>query len=584
MGSPELILGVSDSHDSGAVLICDGQILAAVNEERLDRRKTSAGIPIRTLQELWRVAGVRPQEVRHIAVAGSSSMGAPPVNNDFTDDEGRFSLMQLAAELVDRFPGGRGLLASPALNDAYRLLMRPFSARRVEFIREIAQGLGVDAPITAFDHHHCHVASAYYTSGFPDCLVISNDGFGDAQCSEVAVGRSGQLEVLSRNPFYNSLGVYYNYTTLFCGFPKSHHAGKTTGLAAFGDPRRTVEVFRSLIRWDEVRGLYVNCGGVFSNSIHELNRRLAGVSREDAAAGIQEHCEDILTAMVRYWIARTGMRKIVLVGGVHANVKVNQRIASLPEVEGLFVFPNMGDGGLALGAAFLAWAESDARATPRYLDSVYLGQAYTDSEIEAALRGAGVAFSRPADLVGEVAAHLAANRIVARFDGRMEFGPRALGNRSILYPATNPDVNQWLNRQLRRTEFMPFAPVLRDVDATSFLKGFDERTAHTAEFMTITYDVTDQCKREAPAVVHVDGTARPQVLIRQSNPSYYDILEQYHQRTGLSVLVNTSFNMHEEPIVCTPEDAVKAFFSSGLDVLSIGPFLATNPRRLEQIR
>ena len=195
------------------------------------------------------------------------------------------------------------------------------------------------------------------------------------------------------------------------------------------------------------------------------------------------------------------------------------------------------------------------------------------------MRRRALAFDRPKDLAVEIAKELAADRIVARFDGRMEYGPRALGNRSILYPATRPDVNTWLNRQLRRTEFMPFAPVVRLQDAADFFQGFDERTAHTAEFMTITYDVTERCRQEAPAIVHVDGTARPQVLRRDVNPGYYDILEEYHRLTGLSVLVNTSFNMHEEPIVCTPEDAIKAFFESDLDVLVMGPFVVRNSRR-----
>jgi carbamoyltransferase len=240
----------------------------------------------------------------------------------------------------------------------------------------------------------------------------------------------------------------------------------------------------------------------------------------------------------------------------------------------------MGDGGLALGAAFLDWVQREpSQARAGVLDDVYLGPGYSEHEIADALRADGVAFDRPADLAAEIAAHLQRDRIVARFDGRMEYGPRALGNRSILYPATHPEVNTWLNRQLRRTEFMPFAPVIREKDASAFLERFDARTATTAEYMTITYDVTDRCKREAPAIVHVDGTARPQVLRREVNPEYYAILDHYHRLTGLSVLVNTSFNMHEEPIVCTPQDAIKAFFESELDVLVAGPFVVQNGKK-----
>jgi len=571
----ELVLGISDSHDAGVALVRGDQILAALNEERLSRKKMAAGYPVRCLEELWRIARARPDEVDRVAVAGNASLGTPPINNDFTDETGRASAAQRIAELVDRLPASGRVLSSPATASLYRGLMRPAVTGRLNGIARRLRDIGIRARVTAYNHHDCHVAAAYFTSGEPECLVVSNDGFGDGECSRVVVGREGRLELLSRNSFFNSLGVYYNYATQICGFPRSHHAGKTTGLAAFGDPGKTLSVFQSLLTWETTRGIYVNQGKLFRNCLRELQDKLESVAREDVAAGIQKHCEDVLTEMVRHYVVRTGRRRVALTGGVHANVKVNQRIAEIPEVASVFVFPNMGDGGLALGAAFLAMAESGAR-TPIKLDDVYLGSGFSEADIESHLRASGVPFSRPPDLAPTLARHLQQNRIVARFDGRMEYGPRALGNRSILYPATKPEVNLWLNRQLRRTEFMPFAPVIRAADAAAFFRGFDTRTAYTAEFMTITYDVTARCRQEAPAIVHVDGTARPQVLRRVVNPGYYNILEEYHRQTGLSVLVNTSFNMHEEPIVCSPIDAVKAFYESELDVLAIGPFLVEN--------
>lgn len=576
----EVILGVSDSHDSGVAIIRDGHILAAVNEERFNRRKMASGMPRCSFGEIWQIAGVRPEEVTRVALAGSSSAGTPPINNDFTDDRGKASLPQQVAELIDRLPGGGAVMGSPRVSTMYRTLMRGATLRRIASVKAELLRFGVDAPTEAYNHHDCHVASAYYTSGEPRALIVSNDGFGDGQCAKIAVGEGGHLRTVSENSFVNSLGVYYNYVTHFCGFPKSHHAGKTTGLAAFGDPQRTIALFRDMVTWDAERGIYVSHGHVFRNCLRDLYARLNGTSREDAAAGVQLLCEEILTAQVQYWIAKTQIAHLALVGGVHANVKVNQRVAEQPGVDRVFVFPNMGDGGLALGAAFLEWARVEPSiATPRVLPDVYLGPEFSHEQIERTLREAGVPFERPADLAAAVAEALVADRVVGRFDGRMEYGPRALGNRSILYPATKPEVNAWLNRQLRRTEFMPFAPVVRAEDAPEFFVGFDERTAHTAEFMTITYNVTDRCRREAPAIVHVDGTARPQVLRRSTNPAYYAILDAYHERTGLSVLVNTSFNMHEEPIVCTPADAVEAFLQSDLDVLAIGPFIVRNTRK-----
>jgi carbamoyltransferase len=283
-------------------------------------------------------------------------------------------------------------------------------------------------------------------------------------------------------------------------------------------------------------------------------------------------------------MGKTGRRKIALVGGVHANVKVNQRIAAIPGIENVFVFPQMGDGGLALGAAYLAWAKHNpGAARPRALRSLYLGPDFSESQIADQLAALNMPFQKPNNMPFSIAQYLRANKIVARFDGRMEYGPRALGNRSILCQAVERNMNDRLNCRLQRTEFMPFAPVIREDDATDF---FDIRknSLHAAEFMTISCDVTRRCKLEAPAIVHVDGSARPQVIRRALNSGYYDILTEYKKLTGHSVLVNTSFNMHEEPIVCSPKDAMASFFRSGLDVLALGPFLITNDKSESGVR
>lgn len=577
-----IYLGIADSHDAGVAVIADGYVLAAVNEERFSRKKMAAGFPRLSLEYALNRVGVKPEQVSGIGLAGKSSAGAAiPLTNDFSNEQGQYLLSQRAAEMIDRLPGGHTLMASGPSLGVYRALMGIKAKDRTEAVRQSLSRMGIGAPVHSFDHHDAHLASAYYSANRPDAIVISNDGFGDGLCSKVAVGNqsTGRLEVISTNSFFNSLGVYYNFATLLCGFSKAHHAGKTTGLAAFGDPAHTLEVFRDLIRWNPESGTYVNHGRIFRNCIADLRARLAGVSREDVAAGIQRHCEDILTTMVRYYVERTQRRHVVLVGGVHANVKVNQKIAEIPGVETVFVFPNMGDGGLALGGAYLASLKNGQELRPSVFEHAYLGPAYLESEMAEAVTEAGLPCYRPEHYAREVAKLLAEEKVVARFDGAMEYGPRALGNRSILYSATKPEVNKWLNQQLSRTEFMPFAPVLREQDAAAFLENYGPATSHTAEFMTITYGVTARCKREAPATVHVDGTARPQVVRREVNPSYHDILTEYNELTGLSVLVNTSFNMHEEPIVCTPQDAVRAFLDSNIDVLAMGPFIVTNPAR-----
>lgn len=580
---PRVVLGMSVSHDTGAVILRDGEMVAAINEERLTRVKQAVGAPLQSVPAILEQTGIAASEIDAVALTGRIALGDMPVNSDWTFEDGSISSAQRIAEALDALPGGPAIMRSALAVGAYRVLMPHVPQPRLAEVHQLLRRLGVRSDVAGglqrFDHHDAHLASAYYASGETDCLVVSNDAFGDGLCCKVAVGRGGRLTVISQNSFPNSLGCYYSYATSLCGFRKAHHAGKTTGLAAFGNPDRTLGVFRRLLSWDARRGEYVNHGPIFGRALRLMKDELAGVSREDIAAGIQRHTQDVLVAQVRHFMAVTGLRKVVLAGGLHANVRANQCIAEIENLERLFVYPNMGDGGLAAGAAWMAWAGAQAGVIdmPPRVRHVYLGSDISEDDAAAALRAATLPVERPENLARAVAERLAANKIVARASGPMEFGPRALGNRSILYGANDRSVNKWLNDQLKRTEFMPFAPVCRDVDVDAFFKNVTPVTSHTAEFMTVTYDATERCKQEAPATVHVDGTARPQIVRREINPEYYDILTEYNRLTGLSILVNTSFNMHEEPIIRTASEAVAAFFESHIDSLALGPFLADNP-------
>ena len=286
----------------------------------------------------------------------------------------------------------------------------------------------------------------------------------------------------------------------------------------------------------------------------------------------------IAARLVRWWVRETGCHSVVLSGGVTANVKMNQRIHEIEEVERIFVYPNMGDGGCGTGLALLWSAKGKKLET---YSNVYYGPEYSASEIEQELQRAGLRYERPADLVREVATRVHAGEVIGRFAGRMEYGPRALGNRTILYHAREPEVNQWLNKRLGRTEFMPFAPVTLWEAREKCYVGL-EGAEHAAEFMTITFDCTEFMRANCPAAVHVDGTARPQLVRREVNPEYHAILSEYEKLSGIPCLINTSFNMHEEPIVCSPRDAVRAFLLGHLDGLAIGPFFVRHPERAQK--
>ncbi len=569
-----IVLGLSSQHDAGAALLVDGEVRAAVNEERLNRQKLFWGVPERAIQEVLRVGGVPVEAVD--AVAYANLMGGARFD-DFAmaASDPVIRLFQASSEIgLGRLVGGTQL-GIRSIRWVYPRIGR-MNRMRLETMACLRGGLGYAGHIVPYDHHLCHAASAYYTSGWDRCTVITMDAAGDGYCSRVYAGRGGRLIPIHQVPFYHSIASYYGYATHICGFTEGRHEGKVTGLAAYGKGERAMEVFTRLIAYDPRRFHHVNRGGYLMGAIRRLRRELGDAPREEIAAGAQRHLEAQVTPYIRDAIRRTGEGTVALAGGLFANVKLNQRIRELPEVTGVWIHPHMGDGGLAVGAALALWAQRSP-APPaggaRWSD-VFLGPAWTPAEVERILAETpGVRWRRVPDPEREIAQLLASGKVVTRFAGRMEYGPRALGNRSILYQATDPTVNDWLNKRLRRTEFMPFAPILLAEDAPHYLKDFDARSAHAAEFMTITYDVTERCRREAPAVVHVDGTARPQLITQSSNPPVRRILEHYKALTGLAVLINTSFNMHEEPIVYSPQDALRAFLDGRLDALALEEFL-----------
>jgi carbamoyltransferase len=567
-----IILGISSQHDAGAALLVDGQVVAAVNEERLNRQKLFWGLPQDSVRSVLKIAGVPP-----------SAIDAVAVSNLFAGDKVR-SFAEAAKDptcrLLDRLDRAdllRYLLGTSMGVAALRLALGKLRVRHPhlsELASLLRDELRVRAPIARLDHHEAHGASAYYSSGWDRCTVVTFDAAGDGHCASVSQGGGGRLRTLRRIPLYHSIASYYAMATNLCGFREGPHEGKVTGLAAFGRPDRALPLFAREIVYDPRCRRPHNRGRWILFELERLRAALAGLPREEIAAGIQAHTEAVAVPFVRDAIRQAGEPRVALAGGLFANVKLNQRIRELPEVTGVWIHPHMGDGGLAVGAALALWARRAPHATPTRWHHAFLGPSWTAPEIEGLLgKTSGVRWRRARDPEREIARLLAEGKVVARCAGRMEYGPRALGNRSILAQATDPTVNDWLNKRLRRTEFMPFAPILLAEDAPHYLKDFDARSAYAAEFMTITYDVTERCRREAPAVVHVDGTARPQLVTQSSNPPVRRILEHYKALTGLAVLINTSFNIHEEPIVCSPQDALRAFRDGRLDALALEDFL-----------
>jgi carbamoyltransferase len=570
-----LVLGITDGDDGGACIIRDGVIVAAVNEERLNRKKQVIGFPSLSIREVIRLSSIQPSDIEAVGVAAiSEKFNAQPLENNgwFRTREGIAKrLRDDVSSTLAPYVGNYGFAKK-----IYHHMRVRISHERRTGIPRLLREVGIEAPIRYYNHHLCHALSAYHTSGFDSALTLTLDGGGDGSCSHAYLTEGPSIRRLSSLDSFHSIGNFYAYVTYLCGFKPAIHEGKITGLAAYGRPEYE-DIFSRLICYRD--GQIINTGNVFRwSAVREIRRKLPpSFKLEDLAASIQTVLEKVTVRYVQHWLGRSGVKNMALAGGVFSNVKLNQLIAELPEVGAIHVFPQMGDGGLAVGAAYgISTPNRRGEMLSPRLENVYLGPAYSDNEIRGELDASGLAYEHHHDVEKQIAKLLAAGKVVARFAGKMEFGPRALGNRSILYGPTDPTINDWLNQQLKRTEFMPFAPAVLAQYADHCFKT-NKTGSHATRFMTMTLDCTEWMKRNCPAVVHVDGTARPQMVDETTNPSFYRIIDEFRKITALPCVINTSFNMHEEPIVCNPRDAIRAFKLGQLDYLAIGNFVVKNP-------
>ncbi len=559
-----IVLGLhEDTNANAAAIDGDGTVLGAVAEGRLTRRKHQAGFPRASLAHLaargWDAAD-RSVEI----AAGSPLHPLPRVLGDRMPDGARDFLAPLQTA---HLAWHELLFRSPAL----RVAVRAVSARA------LTAALGREA--TLIGHHAAHAASAYYCGPWDEATVVTCDNMGDGECARAFHGRGGQLHPLWTVSAWNSPGQFYGEVASLLGIDPMT-AGKVTGLAARGTPEAAAELLRARLR-PRRHGLGFDGPALSERRRHAATWEAArALPAADVAAGAQQILEEAVLPFVRAAVTRTGCRRVALAGGVFANVTLNRKILELDEVDELLVHPAMSDQGIGLGAALLHVARTRG-LRPRALPHVFLGPGIDPEAcaVAASALGDGFVVERPADLADRAAALLADGAVVARCDGALEYGPRALGNRSILARPDDPAINDWLNGRLDRSEYMPFAPVTLGSEAPRLYAGL-AGAAGCARFMTIALAVTDAVGPEHAAVVHVDRTARPQVLESADNPGMHAILSRFHARTGIPSLVNTSFNRHGEPIVGTAADAVETFRAAGLDALILGPLLI---RRLRPV-
>ena len=578
------ILGINAYHgNASAAIVCDGRLVAAVEEERFNRVKYAAGFPAQAIRYCLQEAGFTLENIDHVAVP----------RNPFA---------RLGTKLY------------------YALRMPSFARGRVKVWRKftgvreaLAQAFDADpAKLTAkfhrVEHHQAHLASAYFVSPFERAAVLSADGLGDFASTMWGTGEGSRLRVDDSIPFPHSLGMYYTAVTQYLGFLKFGDEYKVMGLAAYGRPDQ-LDTFREIVQFDErskKNGFRLGLayfthhrdgpemswaeadktptlGKLYSE---EVPRRF-GPSRapeepveqrhRNLAASLQERLEEVYLGMLNKLAGATGQKAVCLAGGVAFNCVANGKIFEATPFEQVYVQPAAGDAGLAVGAAFYVWHQILGKPRSFVMDHAYWGPGFENFAVKKAIGGSGVqqggfavAELPEPELVRRAAALIAEGKILGWFQGRAEWGPRALGNRSIVADPRRAEMKDILNRRIKHREiFRPFAPsILAEHTCEWFTRS------HPSPFMCMAYPVLPEKRDRIPAPTHVDGTGRLQTVSREANPRYWELIRAFRDVTGVPVVLNTSFN-DNEPIVCRPEEALDCFLRTQMDALVLGNFLIT---------
>ncbi len=557
-----LVLGIHDGHNAGAALVRDGAVLAAINEERINNIKNYSGPPLESIRRVYRIAGVAPEETDLIAMVGLLRTHAP------------LREMPLHTRLYQRL--------TPYIHShAFcTLLVKTLHRyRRMDELNTLFTELGISEREMFFvEHHLAHGASAYYNRPWDDgALVLTLDGAGDCLSSTVSIGEgNGIRRIASSTHFDSPSNNFYSEITGYFGLKRWEHEYKVMGLAPYGRPEFCIEQMRKLIRINPRRPLeFQNTSGKYLERIQPiLRKRLAEQRFDNVAAACQQYYEELVSQWVQNAVRETGVHMIACAGGSFLNVKANKLLREMDEVTDAFFYPASDDGGTPVGAALEAYnryceRESIDAARPPLAD-FYYGSEYGDGEIEAALKKTGWAdkASRRDDIEGEVAGLLNDGKIIARFSGRDEWGPRALGNRSILADPRDMKVIRKINFAIKQRDFwMPFAPAILEERIDDYLVD-----GRLAPYMIEAFD-TKEAAMDIIAGLHpFDMTARPQT-VNEWNPGYRKIISEFQRLTGVGGVLNTSFNLHGFPIVGTPEVALDTLENSGLDGLCLGNWL-----------
>ena len=554
-----ITLGInySQMHDSSACLVRDGELVFAVAEERISRAKHDARFPENAIRACLEFGRVKAEQLDEVC------FGWQPAGAAFRHDLKCYASGKMPATYLNGLNSTLHFMSMWHQDGGAKRFAQIFGATK--------------ARMRFVDHHLAHALSAYSFSGFEDAAVVVMDGRGAWEATSIWRGRDGRLEHVLTIPFPDSVGYFYSEFTEYLGFQRNSDEWKVMGLAPYGKPgvdlRAFIDADAAPYKVD-ARRLVANGAAPFAEMVRLLGPRRIPESEiderhKDVAYAVQDACEIAMMSVVKMAIEKTKSRNVCLAGGVALNSKANGKIVASGLVDKFFVQPAASDDGVALGAALPPYLDGGGRLPMKPMRHAYLGPEFDDEAIESVLKIYKLKYARLNDVAATAAELLSNGKILGWFQGRMEFGPRALGSRSILADPRDPEMNAKVNNAVKFREWWrPFAPSMKKESAGEFLES-----ASDSPFMILTAQVRPEKRAVIPSVTHVDGSARPQTVEKEINPLYWRLIDEFGKRTGVPVIMNTSFNLRGEAIVHTPTDAIRTFFSSGMDALVIGSFL-----------
>ncbi len=559
MSKPTYILGLSCFyHDSGAVLLRDGKVVFAAQEERYTRKKQDESLPMKVIEKALAHEGITMADIAAIGFYEKPML-------KFFD--------RLLHTYFKTWPKGFF---------QYQKAMKEWMTKKLWIPHLIEKELQYKGPIYYVEHHESHAASSYYCSGFDDAAIVTVDGVGEWATTTIGKGEDKDLKLLKEIHFPHSLGLLYSAFTYYLGFKVNSAEYKVMGLAPYGEPKY-VDTFRELITIRDDGSFKLN----MSYFTYEHGLRMTGKKLEklfgqptrkpeseltqfhkDVAASLQKITEEAMLGICKHAREITGSRNLCLAGGVALNCVANGEILRTGMFDDIFIQPASGDAGGALGVAYAIWHRQYNGERKPKIEHVYWGTEYNDEEIESFLQAEDLPYERLSSdkLVDTVSSLLEGENVIGWFQGRMEFGPRALGNRSIIADARNKENWQKVNLKIKfRESFRPFAPTVLEEEISTYFDLDKE-----SPYMLLVADVREEQREKIPAITHVDGSARIQTVRKDQNEKYYNLIKAFKAKTGCGVIINTSFNVRGEPIVESPKDALNCFLNTHMDYLVLG--------------